>query len=422
VPPIEALTIRGFKSIRDETTITIRPLTLLAGANSSGKSSIVQPLLLLKQTLDAPYDPGPLLLNGANVRFNQASQLFHRGVGTNKDQFLISATADGETCSMYFDRKAKVGLELSRMDWTVGQSTMSLTPKMTGDDVATLRRELATEARIFAPRLELEAFPKDAYPVFRNRCFLQLPSMRSPSLALPVRSIIHVPGLRGNPARTYPVSAVGATFPGTFENYTASVISAWQDRSESPIRPLSDQLAALGLTWKVTAERIDDTQVELRVGRTPKATRGGAKDLVSVADVGFGVSQTLPVLVALLTAERGQVVYLEQPEIHLHPRAQVTMAKILADAAKRGVRVIAETHSALLLTGVQTLVAQGDLQPDLVKLHWFTRDDEGVTNITSANLDSDGAFGESPVDFGEVELEAESAYLDAVESKLVRGQ
>src|SRR5437763_1310294 len=64
--------VAGYKSIVDEQRIEIRPLTILAGANSSGKSSIIQPLLLLKQTLEAAYDPGALLLNGPNVKFTSA--------------------------------------------------------------------------------------------------------------------------------------------------------------------------------------------------------------------------------------------------------------------------------------------------------------------------------------------------------------
>src|SRR5207237_300497 len=115
---------------------------------------------------------------------------------------------------------------------------------------------------------------------------------------------------------------------------------------------------------------------------------------VSMADVGFGVSQILPVLVALLVASPGQLVYLEQPEIHLHPRAQVALAQILVDASLRGVRVVAETHSNLLLLGIQTLVAQGKIPNELVKLHWFTRNERGETTISSADLDQAGTFGE----------------------------
>src|SRR5882724_9979062 len=76
--PLTAITLRGFKSFQDETRIEIRPLTLLAGANSSGKSSAIQPLLLLKQTLEAEYDPGPLLLDGPNIKFTAMEQTLWR--------------------------------------------------------------------------------------------------------------------------------------------------------------------------------------------------------------------------------------------------------------------------------------------------------------------------------------------------------
>ena len=71
---ITKIAVKGFKSIAEECEIDIRPLTILAGANSSGKSSIMQPLLMLKQTLEAPYDPGPLLIDGPNVQFTEAGQ------------------------------------------------------------------------------------------------------------------------------------------------------------------------------------------------------------------------------------------------------------------------------------------------------------------------------------------------------------
>ena len=111
---------------------------------------------------------------------------------------------------------------------------------------------------------------------------------------------------------------------------------------------------------------------------------------------------------------------LEQPEIHLHPRAQTILAEIIADAAKRGVRVVVETHSDLLILGVQTLVAEGKLSPDIVKLHWFSRNEKGATSITSADLDETGAFGEDwPEDFADVRLQAQQRYLDAAEARLV---
>jgi hypothetical protein len=63
-------------------------------------------------------------------------------------------------------------------------------------------------------------------------------------------------------------------------------------------------------------------------------------------------------------------------------------------------------------------VAKGDLDPELVRLHWFTRDAEGVTQVSSAKPDANGAFGDWPEDFGDVALESEQKYLDAVEDRL----
>ncbi|HPH48681.1 MAG TPA: AAA family ATPase, partial [Methanothrix sp.] len=125
------------------------------------------------------------------------------------------------------------------------------------------------------------------------------------------------------------------------------------------------------------------------------------------------------VLVALLAAKPGQLVYIEQPEIHLHPRAQTAMAQILADMADRGVKVVVETHSSLLLLGIQSLVAQGTLSSKCVKLHWFKRRlDDGVTEVTSADLDDAGAFGDWPEDFSSAEMDADTRYIHAAEARL----
>jgi predicted ATPase len=185
------------------------------------------------------------------------------------------------------------------------------------------------------------------------------------------------------------------------------------------LEDLRSGLEFLGLTWAVEARQLDDASVELLVGRLPQA--GKRRDLVNIADVGFGVSQTLPVLVALLIAQPGQLVYLEQPEIHLHPRAQTAFATLLRRAAERGVQVVVETHSSLLIRGVQTLVAKGELSADKVALHWFARDIEtGETTVTSATLDRYGSFGDWPEDFDEVNLRSDHDYLTAAEAAEAR--
>lgn len=434
--------VRGFKSISQEKEIDIKPLTVLAGANSSGKSSMMQPLLLLKQTLEVAYDPGALWLNGPNVKFTSTRQfLSHHGNRDKLKLFSIGLTVIGDPrlsrssvsstdtdLDIVFAQKTRgKKLDVNQMIYERDDQRIALHTGMSQDDIEALipakrKEELAS---LFPPeKLKREL------SIIRNRCFLDVgyegtnmsashfifDRRASPSFIFGpfIQEIIHLPGLRGNPERSYPVAAVGSMFPGTFETYAASVIAQWREKSnDTKLKALGKNLEQLGLTWKVQARSVDETQVELLVGRLLRATPGGAHDLVNIADVGFGVSQTLPVLVALQEAKPGQLVYLEQPEIHLHPRAQTAMARILADAALRGVHVVIETHSSLLLLGIQTLVAEGQLPSEIVKLHWFTRDEEGVTHIASADLDETGAFGDWPEDFADVELNAQSRYLDA---------
>jgi predicted ATPase len=165
-------------------------------------------------------------------------------------------------------------------------------------------------------------------------------------------------------------------------------------------------------------QTLNGVQIEIQVGRLPDVAPARPEDRVNIADVGIGVSQTLPVLVALHAAKPGQLVYVEQPETHLHPRAQGALAQVFASAAKRGVRIIVETHSPALLLGVQTLVAEGHLDPEKVKLHWFQRDKHGRTTVHSGELDEAGTFGDWPEDFDNVMLETQKKFLDAADKRM----
>ena len=410
---ITQIAVEGFKSIAKRQEIEIAPLTILAGANSSGKSSIMQPLLLLKQTLEATYDPGPLKIDEPNVRFTSSEQFFSKTETTGQRRLRVEIATEGIGFGITFVEGQQSGLEVEEETYRVVDSDVTLRPNMS-------LQELQRALTGFSP---LKPVAHDARSLIPNRCFFNvaIDEYRRPLvLEYPsphIQDVIHVPGLRGNRSRTYPVTASGPRFPGTFDNYAASVILAWQKAQSRDYENLNDDVQKMGLAKEVYAHRPNEVTIELFVG-------GLAEDfhhMINIADVGFGVSQVLPVLVALRAAEQGRLVYLEEPEIDLHPRAQTKLADVLADAAKRGVRVVAETHSTLLLTAVQTLVAKGQLDPKLVKLHWFQRDPKtGITQVSSADLDENGAFGDWPEDFDEVILDAEGAYLDAVEGRQVR--
>ncbi len=444
---ITRITVGGFKSITTEQSIDIKPLTILAGANSSGKSSMMQPLLLLKQTLEAPYDPGALLLDGPNVNFSQAEQLLAHGIdGHVADTFSVGIVLNEDSRVVTFLRKGEEGIfevektiykfffgeyciRLDMLSEELNKEILSYNERVALSSSDKLQKELA---------ILISAIIRDQQPFIlsQQRSFLDYTSKSDQTrehqytsssyllknITNSLHQMLHLPGFRGNPQRTYPLIPLGpnfTNFSGTFENYTASVISYWQkNKMQKTLHQLNQDLARLGLTNKVMARQVTSAHVELLVNRFLHNC-DGAEDMVNIADVGFGVSQALPVVVALHIAEPGQLVYIEQPELHLHPRAQHTLAEILADAALAGKRVVIETHSDLVLSGIQTLVAEGTLPPELVKLHWFEQLSDGSTKITSADLDTAGAFGEWPEDFHTVILNAENRYLNAAEARLM---
>ena len=379
--------------------------------------------MLLKQTVEAAYDPGSLLIDGPNVKFTELTQIFSRPAGANKQLSIGLYANDGRALKLSFEIGEKKQLQIKEnVHIDRNGRVQTLIENLSEDEVKNI-----VKASGF-PTSSL--FPQGHATIARDRAFLRLQfSDASRRFVFPVsavdgfgedvgRNIIHVPGLRGNPERSYKKTAVGGSFPGTLDTYVASIVAHWQENDHEKLDTLGRQLQELGLTWKVTSKKIDDTRVELQVGRLPTAAQGGAKDLVSIADVGFGVSQVLPVLVALLVAKPGQMVYIEQPETHLHPKAQRALAQIFAQAVQRNSVVVVETHSLLFVRAIQTLVAQGIVQKDVVKLHWVERDAKGQTQVTTRTLDKSGAYGDWPQDFEATEMAGEQDYIEAAERAL----
>lgn len=417
---LTSITIEGFKSIKTATTLELGALNVLAGANSAGKSSFMQPLLLLKQTLEAPYDPGPLLIDGPNVQFTEFEQFFSR---SEEKQLRIDLSNAGKY-HLHFDFGVdkKEALQLDAFSATDAKGkTLPLKRVMEPSD-----QQLLQQLRnyLFPPSFH----ENKPMVVQRKRSFLRVvvedteaPLWQDPIGKWLGRGILHIAGLRGNPERSYKRTAVGTEFPGRFDAYVASIIDDWQEQKHPHLDRLGEQLQALGLTWKIQAKKLGATGIELQVGRLASAHHPSHEDdLVSIADVGFGVSQVLPVLVALLVAKPGQLVYIEQPEIHLHPKAQRALAGIFAAAIHTGVQVVVETHSTLFLRAIQTLIAQGQVDKSSVKLHWVTRDAQGHTQVQSADLDDAGAYGDWPQDFDETESQAATDYYEAAEAVLFR--
>jgi predicted ATPase len=128
-----------------------------------------------------------------------------------------------------------------------------------------------------------------------------------------------------------------------------------------------------------------------------KTTRGATE--VLLPDVGFGVSQILPVLVNCAILPEGSTLLLEQPEIHLHPFAQAALADVLIDAIKdRNLQIIVESHSEHLLRRIQRRIAREVIHPDDVALY-FCHLENGSSAIEELDVDPYGNIRNWPVDF-----------------------
>jgi predicted ATPase len=430
---LKSIELTGFKSIAKKTKVNFSFLTIFSGANSSGKSSVSQAILLLKQTNEAPYDPGAILLNGPNVKLTSAKHVLSQLSGIVAKRFVIKFNFENQTSTelSYKYSPSKPGaLDIDYIqEWQVDGAVIKITQGSSSEDLLlALTANLPKELKALYVKLAATGELKPA----RDKCFYNIGLYNKIGIKSGasletqfgfnsnrefLNKLIHVPGLRGNPERTYATTATtSGNFPGRFETYVASLVRNWEHDDTEKFLRLSKDLVDLGLTSEIKTERIDDTQVEIKVSRFKyRSNEDSCDHMVSIADVGFGVSQVLPILVALHAAQQGQYVIVEQPELHLHPKAQSKLAAVLAEAINRGVRIIIETHSNILLQGIQTLVAKGEINNGEVALNWFETTSDGYTKVNSGALDKIGAFGDWPADFMDIQIESEASYLDAVE-------
>jgi len=139
---------------------------------------------------------------------------------------------------------------------------------------------------------------------------------------------------------------------------------------------------------------------------------------VNLRDVGFGMSQLLPIVVesVLSPRARSSLLLLEQPEIHLHPKAQADLGTFVADMARQGRRYLIETHSEYLVMRLATEVRRGKLSPDDIAMYFLSLDERGHTQVQPIPLEKDGRLpppGEWPEGFFDTDIEEADAFLFA---------
>ena len=356
---INSIKIYNFKCFKDQ-TIEFNNLTLLAGLNGMGKSTVLQALLLLRQSYQKELLQNTgLLLNGEFVEIGTAEDALYEDASEEKISFTI--TLSDKTKAIWFfeyDRERDI---LKRIDAEVENRIFSHCSLFT-DDFHYLHAD-----RI-VPRT---TFDKSEFLVKEHK-----------QLGIHGEYIAHFLECFGKSTIAHPQLA----FPSVQSHTLSLQVEAWLNQ----ISP--------GTRLDIT----DYTGMDLINLRYSFTRKEGQTAKYRATNVGFGITYTLPIIVALLSSSPDALVLLENPEAHLHPQGQAKIGELIARAASCGIQVVVETHSDHVLNGIRVAVHQGLLKPEKVNLHFFQRAKEPNkinSEIISPKIDQDGRLDQWPDGF-----------------------
>nr|WP_202507208.1 DUF3696 domain-containing protein [Streptomyces sp. SID1046] len=365
------MSLTNFKAFRSA-DIQLAPVTLLTGLNSSGKSTVLQSLALLRQS----YDSGTMMSTDGNA--------------DSRGGFLL----DGDLVEL------GTGQDLLHEDFA--------TDEPGADPLISVAFETADEeiyawSARYAPEQDVLPLEHSTRPVEWG------------DVPLFSRRFQYLRADRIVPATTYPRShhqAIGRGFLGSRGEHAVNFLRHHaQDvvPEGNPLRhpqagghTLLDQVVAWmqelcpGVNLEASEiPGIDSVRLSFGFGGTAglDSTRRRRP-----TNVGFGLTYALPIVVACLTAGPGSLILLENPEAHLHPRGQARMASLIAAAASAGAQLIVETHSDHVLDGTRLAVKQGRLTAEDTAVHFFRGNGAGIQIITPT-VAEDGTLSEWPEGF-----------------------
>lgn len=424
---LKKLHIQNFKAWKDTGDIQLAPLTMFFGTNSSGKTSLQQFLLLLQQTAQsrdrkrvlhlgdesALVDMGtfPEMLfrqdPAALLRFNMEWGVRTPEKGAVDTVSFEALIGQEDAQSTRIEVKQFIyRLKTPQSTQGIGMARRTHGPgyELLLENVEFTREETARGA-LSAP-IHFYGFPHEAEAHYKFLGDLD-------SLALELEdqldAIQYLGPLRVPPRRTYLWSGEAPENVGEDGRLTVAALLASNERSiqvdDHPGRPLAqliaERLVRMGLLESFEVRPIAPNRKEYEVFvRTP-----GSPMPVRLPDVGFGVSQVMPVLLQCFYTEPGSTLLFEQPELHLHPKAQTELADVFIDAIHasedgqpRNIQLLVESHSEHLLRRVQRRIAEGKLRPEETALYFCSPGPEG-SRIEKLKIDEYGNIINWPKDF-----------------------
>ena len=435
---LKSLEFENFKSWGGRHRLEFGRITGLFGANSSGKSSIIHLLLLLKQTTEL-RDPSRVLNfgDGTNdyvdlgsfvdvVTNHDTSQSISFSVSWNPDRPISvgKINASSSLSAIAGDRGESVvishlGYEIHFTDSVTRISRRK--PRVLSIDMKRLNQDyyaqhssldngdsserdvLQGNIRLFGlggldvvhPHgVQIDYYRDDMQ---NKQSSTKIESEVAFHIEMLFRQVVYLGPLRNHPRRSY--TWTGVT-PSTAGHRGEQAMQVLLTEKLATLDVVTRWLRHLGMAESLSLERVGSGA---RIWESLiRHQTGGAE--VNLADVGFGVSQVLPVIVTLLSAPPGSLVILEHPDIHLHPKAQSELADLLIDIASAGeIQILLESHSEHLLARIQRRIAEsargdGGLAPEDVRLY-FCEQEQGKSKLTPLKMQPSGLITNWPRDF-----------------------
>ena len=429
---LKALRLTNFKAWQ-ELALPLGRITGVFGTNSSGKSSVLQFLLLLKQTKNAT-DRGLVLdFGGPGELVNMGG---YRDVVNRSDEGLdiewtlswelskelrIRDPSGRRTDVLMKDRNLQTNcciglrgrnLTTRRVKYRFANTDFFIESKAERPSEFVLQSSGAHDIHFIRNQgrkwalpgpVKTHLFPDQAQTYYQNTGFLSQFEAEYEAL---LDRIFYLGPLREYPQREYRWSGASPVDVGPRGEHSVDAILAAPSRNEkmnleprTKLKTFQEMIAY----WLQELDLIHSFEIrEIAAGSNlyhARVQANASSPETMLTDVGFGVSQVLPVLVLLYYVPEGSIILMEQPEIHLHPSVQSGLADVmLAVAGRRNIQIIVESHSEHLLRRFQRRAAEGTADSSDLKLY-FVSNDSGVAKLNDLALNEFGEIENWPVQF-----------------------
>jgi predicted ATPase len=368
---LKILSLRNFKSAR-ELDVPLQKLTVLSGLNGSGKSTILQAIGLLRQSLQ--------ISNASTDAIEKKlTQLHLRG---NLVQLGMASDILSQRASEY-EIKIELSLDSPNSQWAF---TACIDNENMDADTLSAKQYINRHAKgLFAIFTDPSPEASNTQKYLHNCHFQFLQADRLTPNTHYERS--------GTADRKFGFLGSGGQYTPDFLAEFGDKLVVSENRRCSPASvdssiSLMDRIAATPKLYdqvcgwlqhlspgvRLNAERIKQTDL-VTLGFSYASTElAQDSERRRPANVGFGLTYSLPIVTACLSAPTGSLLLLENPEAHLHPRGQAALGTLIAKCAGDGVQILVETHSDHILNGIRLAVKHGAIPNVDVGLHHFTRD------------------------------------------------